>query len=84
MIYVTHDQIEALTLADRIAIMRSGIIQQLDAPQTIYELEHLGVPFSRACLTDLLEGEGGELPVSDDAVEIAYRPWQIITIAVRS
>ena len=36
MIYVTHDQIEALTLADRIAIMRSGIIQQLDAPQTIY------------------------------------------------
>ncbi len=36
MIYVTHDQIEALTLADRIAIMRGGLIQQLDAPQTIY------------------------------------------------
>jgi multiple sugar transport system ATP-binding protein len=33
---VTHDQIEALTLADRIAVMRGGIIQQLDAPQTIY------------------------------------------------
>jgi multiple sugar transport system ATP-binding protein len=36
MIYVTHDQIEALTLADRVAIMRGGTIQQLDAPQTIY------------------------------------------------
>ena len=36
MIYVTHDQIEALTLADRIAIMRSGLIQQLDDPMTIY------------------------------------------------
>ncbi|MEM5470977.1 ABC transporter ATP-binding protein [Hoeflea sp. AS60] len=36
MIYVTHDQIEALTLADRIAIMRSGIIQQLDTPNEIY------------------------------------------------
>jgi len=36
MIYVTHDQIEALTLADRIAVMRSGVIQQLDAPLTIY------------------------------------------------
>ena len=36
MVYVTHDQIEALTLADRIAVMRGGIIQQLDAPQTIY------------------------------------------------
>jgi multiple sugar transport system ATP-binding protein len=36
MIYVTHDQIEALTLADRIAVMDKGIIQQLDAPHTIY------------------------------------------------
>ncbi|MEQ8480660.1 MAG: ABC transporter ATP-binding protein [Hoeflea sp.] len=36
MIYVTHDQIEALTLADRIAIMRDGIIQQLAAPNEIY------------------------------------------------
>ncbi|KKX34009.1 ABC transporter ATP-binding protein [Rhizobium sp. LC145] len=36
MIYVTHDQIEALTLADRIAIMKSGVIQQLDDPIHIY------------------------------------------------
>jgi multiple sugar transport system ATP-binding protein len=36
MIYVTHDQIEAMTLADRIAVMKGGSIQQLDAPQTIY------------------------------------------------
>jgi multiple sugar transport system ATP-binding protein len=36
MVYVTHDQIEALTLADRIAVMKGGVIQQLDAPQVIY------------------------------------------------
>ena len=36
MVYVTHDQIEALTLADRIAVMRGGVIQQLAAPQEIY------------------------------------------------
>jgi multiple sugar transport system ATP-binding protein len=36
MIYVTHDQIEAMTLADRIAIMKSGIIQQLATPHEIY------------------------------------------------
>lgn len=36
MIYVTHDQIEALTLADRIAIMKGGVIQQLADPNTIY------------------------------------------------
>lgn len=36
MIYVTHDQIEALTLADRIAVMRSGLIQQVASPDEIY------------------------------------------------
>ncbi len=37
IVYVTHDQIEAMTLADRIAIMKDGIIQQLDTPQQVYE-----------------------------------------------
>lgn len=36
MIYVTHDQIEAMTLADRIAIMKSGKIMQLGSPDEIY------------------------------------------------
>ncbi len=36
MIYVTHDQVEAMTLADRIAIMKDGIIQQLAPPSEIY------------------------------------------------
>ena len=36
MIYVTHDQIEALTLADRIAVMHHGVIQQLAPPKEIY------------------------------------------------
>ena len=36
MIYVTHDQIEAMTLADRIAVMRDGVIQQLGTPAEIY------------------------------------------------
>ncbi len=36
MIYVTHDQIEAMTLADRIAVMKGGLIQQLGRPQDIY------------------------------------------------
>jgi len=37
MIYVTHDQAEALTLADRIAVMKNGEIQQFDTPSTIYD-----------------------------------------------
>jgi multiple sugar transport system ATP-binding protein len=35
-IYVTHDQVEAMTMGTRIAVMRDGILQQLDAPQVLY------------------------------------------------
>ena len=35
-IYVTHDQIEAMTLGQRVAVMRDGRIQQVDTPQTLY------------------------------------------------
>ncbi|MBV9538439.1 MAG: ABC transporter ATP-binding protein [Acidisphaera sp.] len=37
MIYVTHDQVEALTLADRIVVMRGGVVQQIGDPETIYD-----------------------------------------------
>jgi multiple sugar transport system ATP-binding protein len=36
-VYVTHDQAEALTLADRIVVMRNGIVQQVGTPEDIYE-----------------------------------------------
>jgi multiple sugar transport system ATP-binding protein len=36
-LYVTHDQTEAMTMADRVAVMRHGLLQQLDAPQTLYD-----------------------------------------------
>src|SRR4051812_11228119 len=37
MVYVTHDQTEAMTLGDRVAVMRAGIIQQVDTPKVLYE-----------------------------------------------
>ncbi len=37
MIYVTHDQTEAMTLGDRICVMKDGLIQQVDSPLNIYE-----------------------------------------------
>ena len=36
-IYVTHDQVEAMTMGDRVAVMRKGELQQVDDPQTLYE-----------------------------------------------
>ncbi|MFG6853964.1 ABC transporter ATP-binding protein [Burkholderia pseudomallei] len=37
IVYVTHDQIEAMTLGDRIAVMKDGVVQQFGAPQNIYD-----------------------------------------------
>jgi multiple sugar transport system ATP-binding protein len=36
-VYVTHDQIEAMTLGDRVAVLRRGVLQQVDAPRELYE-----------------------------------------------
>jgi multiple sugar transport system ATP-binding protein len=36
-IYVTHDQVEAMTMGDRVAVIRKGELQQVDTPQTLYE-----------------------------------------------
>ena len=36
-VYVTHDQVEAMTMGDRVAVMRRGLLQQFDVPQRLYE-----------------------------------------------
>jgi multiple sugar transport system ATP-binding protein len=36
-IYVTHDQVEAMTMGDRVAVMSQGLLQQVDAPQRLYD-----------------------------------------------
>src|SRR5690606_17342176 len=37
MVYVTHDQVEAMTLGDRIVVMNEGRVQQIDTPTALYE-----------------------------------------------
>jgi multiple sugar transport system ATP-binding protein len=36
-VYVTHDQVEAMTMGDRVAVMSQGVLQQVDAPQRLYD-----------------------------------------------
>jgi multiple sugar transport system ATP-binding protein len=36
-VYVTHDQVEAMTMGDRVAVMNKGLLQQVDAPQRLYD-----------------------------------------------
>jgi len=74
MIYVTHDQIEALTLADRIAVMKGGIIQQLADPRTIYNKpSNLFVAgFIGSPAMSFLDGsiEGGVFKSADAAISL--------------
>ncbi len=64
MIYVTHDQIEAMTLADRIAVMKGGVIQQLDAPQAIYNrpVNRFVAGFLGSPAMNFIDGEVGTGP----------------------
>src|SRR5215831_10371767 len=67
MVYVTHDQIEAMTLADRIAVMKDGRIQQLGAPHDIYSrpVNRFVAGFIGSPQMNFLSGqlESGSLPI---------------------
>jgi len=65
-IYVTHDQVEAMTMGTRIAVMRDGIMQQLDAPQVLYDRPSnmfvagfIGSPSMNFFESTLVRGDGG-------------------------
>lgn len=71
MIYVTHDQIEAMTLADRIAIMKDGSVQQLGSPDEIYNrpMNKYVADFIGSPAMNFLEGklENGIVQVGEHA-----------------
>jgi multiple sugar transport system ATP-binding protein len=65
-IYVTHDQVEAMTLGDRVAIMRGGLLQQVAGPQELYDrprnlfvAEFIGSPAMNLVGADLAPANGG-------------------------
>ena len=56
-IYVTHDQEEAMTMSDRIAVMRAGKIEQLGDPESLYERPQTAFVAGFLGVSNLLEGE---------------------------
>jgi multiple sugar transport system ATP-binding protein len=69
-IYVTHDQVEAMTLGDRVAIMRDGVLQQVAGPQELYDrprnlfvAEFIGSPAMNLIGADLERANGDWLAV---------------------
>jgi multiple sugar transport system ATP-binding protein len=87
-IYVTHDQSEAMTLGDRVCVLRGGLLQQVDRPQALYDRPanlfvagFIGSPAMNLVEAELAELGGGvvarfgphELPVPDRPELAAYR-----------
>src|SRR5581483_7102356 len=86
-VYVTHDQSEAMTLGDRVCVMRAGVLQQVDRPQVLYNRPanlfvagFIGSPAMNMAEVRLVEDAGGlgaelgrhRLPLDEDV--LASRP----------
>ena len=82
MVYVTHDQIEAMTVADRIAVMNKGKVQQIDTPDTIYHhpanvfvATFIGSPAMNVVKARI---EGTKIVIGECAVEIPAEWLKIV------
>jgi multiple sugar transport system ATP-binding protein len=80
-VYVTHDQVEAMTLGDRVAIMRDGLLQQVARPQELYDrprnlfvAEFIGSPAMNLIGVDLaLSNDNVVAKFGDNALEVDER-----------
>ena len=86
-VYVTHDQIEAMTMGDRVAVMRKGVLQQVADPQVLYDEPvnlfvggFIGSPPMNMAEAQIVERDGllavafGDQQITLDAETIAGRP----------
>jgi multiple sugar transport system ATP-binding protein len=76
-LYVTHDQIEAMTMGDRVAVLSAGALQQCDAPQTLYDAPanlfvaaFIGSP-AMNLYQATLDPDGGEVKVGEQVLELS-------------
>ena len=79
-VYVTHDQVEAMTMADRIVMMLDGTVQQVGPPIEVYQkpanrfvAAFIGSP-SMNFLPIRLESEGARFQVKGHGFQIPFRP----------
>lgn len=77
MIYVTHDQVEAMTMGDRIVVMKDGVVQQIDPPLALYNNPRnrfvagfIGSP-PMNFMEGRLGGEGGQLIFDEGNLQLA-------------
>ena len=89
MVYVTHDQIEAMTLGDRIVVMRDGVVQQQGAPETLFKdpANRFVAGFIGSPRMNLLDAravdEGGSMLAAGDGFRIPLSAAQANALRAR-
>jgi multiple sugar transport system ATP-binding protein len=78
-VYVTHDQVEAMTMGDRVAVLSAGVLQQVDSPQNLYDnpdnvfvASFIGSPQMNLFAGTLhLQGEGGYITLGSQQLRVS-------------
>ena len=85
MVYVTHDQVEAMTLADRIVVLRDGKIEQVGTPLALYNRPanvfvagFIGSPRMNFFPAEVLRQSTGSLPLPANAHTVGLRPEHVL------
>ena len=93
-VYVTHDQVEAMTMGDRVAVLKDGVLQQVDTPRNMYDNPNnvfvagfIGSP-AMNLLTVPVEGNtvkfgDGQIDVPRETAQIVGEAGRQVTIGVR-
>ena len=84
-VYVTHDQVEAMTMGDRVAVLKDGVLQQVDTPRALYDnpVNVFVATFIGAPAMNLIDAADLSIPVPRAAAErvlIGIRPesWDVV------
>jgi multiple sugar transport system ATP-binding protein len=94
-VYVTHDQVEAMTMGDRVALLKDGILQQVDTPRNLYDRPNnafvagfIGSP-AMNLVSAPLTGNGAQfgnivVPLHDDVIDAAKKAnLSTVTLGIR-
>ncbi len=92
MVYVTHDQVEAMTLADRIVVLRAGLIEQMGSPAELYDepankfvAGFIGSPKMNFLAAKVVRAEGGSTTLAhpafvDGLLTLARAPLRAVAV----
>jgi len=77
-IYVTHDQLEAMTLGDRVVVMRAGRIEQMGSPEEIYRRPRTRFTAEFVGIPNLLDGRVRDISAAETVVDTALGPLRAV------